>query len=221
MLVSGGVWSALAGVSSATCRATESTKLLAVPVDLWQQWFCSSPELAAWLEAHPQREDLYSALRPLLANCPRQERTFLDEIDRLQASLRTFQLRHSSDLEALREGESEISWLLSSVNHQLPDVEPYALDGLSPSMLLQAFERSDYGLRLIGYPTAVLHELFDPSSSSSASNDNKAASPADSGVVEELPDWQNLMQNNFSRCFKSGTRTSSSGSGWPSQTDFW
>ena len=33
--------------------------------------FASSPELAAWLEAHPQREDLYSALRPLFVDCPR------------------------------------------------------------------------------------------------------------------------------------------------------
>ena len=43
------------------------------------------PELAKWLESHPQREDLYAALRPLLAERPRQDRTFLDEIDQLQA----------------------------------------------------------------------------------------------------------------------------------------
>ena len=79
-----GLWSALSGVSAATCRTTESTKLLAVPVELWQQWFRSSPQLAAWLESHPQREDLYSALRPLLVDRPRQERTFLDLIDQLQ-----------------------------------------------------------------------------------------------------------------------------------------
>merc|ERR1711990_1288591 len=41
-----GLWSALSGVSAATCRTTESTKLLAVPVELLQQWFHSSPDLA-------------------------------------------------------------------------------------------------------------------------------------------------------------------------------
>ena len=30
-----GLWSALSGVSAATCRTTEPTKLLAVPVELW------------------------------------------------------------------------------------------------------------------------------------------------------------------------------------------
>ena len=84
-----GLWSALLGVSAATCRTTESTKLLVVPVELWQSWFSSSLSLAKWLEAHPQREDLYAALRPLLADRPRQDRNFLDEIDQLQAFMRT------------------------------------------------------------------------------------------------------------------------------------
>ena len=53
----------------------------------------SLQNLATWLESHPQREDLYAALRPLLAERPRQDRTFLDEIDQLQAALRTAQLR--------------------------------------------------------------------------------------------------------------------------------
>ena len=72
-----GLWSGLSGVSSATCRTTESTKLLAVPIELWQKWFSSSPELAKWIESHPQREDLYSALRPLLAERARQDRTVI------------------------------------------------------------------------------------------------------------------------------------------------
>ena len=37
-----GLWGALDGVSAATCRTTQSTKLLAVPVQLWQQWFLFS-----------------------------------------------------------------------------------------------------------------------------------------------------------------------------------
>ena len=88
-----GLWSALSGVSAATCRTTEPTKLLAVPVQLWHGWFNSSSELTQWIESHPQREDQYAALRPLLANRPRQDRTFLDEIDQLQSSIRTVQLR--------------------------------------------------------------------------------------------------------------------------------
>jgi len=190
-----GLWSALSGVSAATCRTTEPTKLLAVPVELWQRWFHSSTELSKWIEAHPQREDLYAALRPLLADRPRQERTFLDEIDQLQASLRTLQLRDASELESLRSTESEISWLLPSVSHQLPDVEPYALDGLSQSSLQRAFERSEHGLRLVGYPTAVLQELFDPSvpaaSPSADAGQNEPGSSSANAVVEALPDWQN------------------------------
>ena len=53
-----GLWSALVGTSAATCRTTEATKLLAVPVELWQSWFVQSPDLVEWLEVHPQREDL-------------------------------------------------------------------------------------------------------------------------------------------------------------------
>ena len=102
-----GHWSGLSGVSAATCRTTESTKLLAIPVELWQQWFMNSPELAKWLEAHPQREDLYSALRPLLVERPRQDRTFIDEIVQLQASLRSAQLRDSESIKVLSEANSE------------------------------------------------------------------------------------------------------------------
>ena len=76
-----GPWSGLSGVAAATCRTTETTKVLAVPLNVWQGWWQQSPALAEWVESHPQREDLYSALRPLLVERPRQDRTFLDEID--------------------------------------------------------------------------------------------------------------------------------------------
>ena len=190
-----GLWSALSGVSAATCRTTEPTKLLAVPVELWQRWFSESPELAAWLESHPQREDIYAALRPLLVDRPRQERTFLDEIDQLQASLRTFQLRDTSDLEVFKAADPDISWLLPSVNHCLPDVQANTMLGLSASVLQSALERSDHGLRLVGYPRAMLQELFDPSirqvSSSTSDKPSEPGLAADSIVVEALPEWQN------------------------------
>ena len=190
-----GLWSALSGVSSATCRTTETTKLLAVPVELLQKWFAKSTELAAWLEAHPQREDLYASLRPLLAERPRQERTFLDEIDHLQASLRTLHLKAHSDFEALEAPDSVISWFLPSVSHRLPDIDPYSFEGLSLSTLHRAFEGSDHGLHMVGYPTSVLQKLFDPPefvTSSSLPGDLKQYDTSnDSDVVEALPDWQN------------------------------
>ena len=96
-----GLWSGLSGVAAATCRTTEPTKLLAVPLDIWQAWCCKSSALVEWLESHPQREDLYAAIRPLLAERPRQDRTFLDEIDQLQSSLRTAQIQEIDDIQAI------------------------------------------------------------------------------------------------------------------------
>ena len=185
-----GLWSALSGVSAATCRTTEPTKLLAVPVDLWQSWFLKSPDLAQWLEAHPQREDIYAALRPLLADRPRQDRTFLDEIDQLQGSLRTLQLRNKQDFEIFQSANGDISWFAPSVSHLLPDLEPYGLDGLSGPTVQSAFERSQHGLRLVGYPTAVLQELFEPSFSADSEPSEPDQSEPDA-VLEELPDWEN------------------------------
>ena len=162
-----GLWSALSGVSAATCRTTESTKLLAVPVDLWQQWYKKSPELAKWLESHPQREDLYAALRPLLAERPRQDRTFLDEIDQLQASMRAAQVHSLDALHALSSADPGVSWLIPSAHHLLPDLEPFRSEGLVISSLERALQRSAFGLHLVGYPTAALQELFDRPAASS------------------------------------------------------
>ena len=191
-----GLWSALSGVSAATCRTTESTKVLAVPVELWQKWFKSSSELQKWLESHPQREDLYAALRPLLADRPRQDRTFLDEIGHLQASMRSVQLSSAATLQELSVSDGGVSWLIPSVAHLLPDLEPWGVNGLSASSLQKALQRSEFGLRLVGYPTAVLQELFDRSSSTSSSvsdavSDGSNPQQDDGGLLEELPEWQN------------------------------
>ena len=141
--------------------------MLAVPLSLWQGWFEQSPALAEWLELHPQREDLYSALRPLLAERPRQERTFLDEIDQLQASLRTLQLHDTEVLQGLKSESEGISWLIPSVAQILPDLDPFDANGLSVSTIERVLQRSTFGLRLVGYPTAALQELFDRPTSSS------------------------------------------------------
>lgn len=189
-----GLWSGLSGVAAATCRTTETTKLLAVPITVWQGWWQQSPDLAEWLESHPQREDLYAALRPLLVERPRQDRTFLDEIDQLQAALRTAQLRESDDLQILNTADTGISWLIPSVAHLLPDLESFGVEGLSVSTLERAVQRTAFGLRLVGYPTAVLQELFDrPASPSPLASEaaSDGSLQADDGVLEALPEWQN------------------------------
>ena len=52
-----------------------------------------------------------------------------------------------------------------------------------------------FGLRLVGYPTAVLQELIDrpvPSPSiASEADGNRSISETNNGAVEELPEWQN------------------------------
>ena len=191
-----GLWSALSGVSAATCRTTESTKLLVVPVELWQQWFCSSAELAKWLESHPQREDIYAALRPLMAESPRQDRTFLDWIDQLQTYIRTVQLRDSESLQALDLSDPGVSWLLPSMSHLLPEEISSRVEGLSLRSLEQAMKRSGFGLRLVGYPTSELRKLIEnrvdpPALTSEKSVNSVSLEEGDGGLLEALPEWQN------------------------------
>ena len=189
-----GLWSGLSGVSVATCRTTETTKVLAVPIKVWQDWWEETPALVEWVESHPQREDLYSALRPLLAERPRQDRTFLDEIDHLQVVLRTIQLRESEALKTLNSDHSGIGWLVPSIAQLLPDFEPFGAEGLASSTIEAALHRSPYGLRLVGYPIAALQELFDgPADSSPLAPDspNDGLPQEQDGLIEALPDWQN------------------------------
>ena len=117
-----GLWSGLTGVSAATCRTTETTKVLAVPIDVWHRLVAECPALKDWLESHPQREDS-AAFRPKLAERPRQDRTLLDDIDQLQASLRSAQLY---DTEALQDFQ------LRGKRHQL--VHPICGPPLVPDM---------------------------------------------------------------------------------------
>ena len=189
-----GAWGALSGISPATCRTTEPTKILAVPVELWQKWFDSSPELSAWLESHPQREDLYSALRPVLAELPRQELTFLDVIDKLQPSLRTAQLFGPETLKDFDIADGSTSWFIPSVTQLLPNSESIGCEGVSTGAIQAALKSSALGLRIVGYPTAVLRDLLDnsPTSSSYDAEPGQTASFQQEGeVLEELPEWQN------------------------------
>ena len=184
-----GLWSALTGVAAATCRTTETTKLLAVPVALWQQWWSSSTALQAWIEAHPQREDLYATLRPLLEQRPLQDRSLLDQLDQLQPALQTRQILHASELVPL-EASHGLSWLLPSPQHLLADQAPPGATGLSPVLRRLAFERAESGsgLRFVGFPTASLEELLlgeIPAAEVPAEPDVSAP------ITEVLDDWQN------------------------------
>ncbi|WP_063402817.1 ABC transporter transmembrane domain-containing protein [Prochlorococcus marinus] len=184
-----GLWSGLQGVAAATCRTTGPTKLLAVPLLVWQRWWQEVPSLSVWVESHPQREDVYAALRPLLVERPRQDRTILDELDHLQSSLTTAQLLSSSDLDGFPFDDGT-SWLLPCHGQLLADISLQGQKGLSRESLLQALERSTHGLRLIGCPGAALEELMVSSVLPMPSETN--GSPAtEAEVVEALPEWQN------------------------------
>ena len=181
-----GLWGGLQGVASATCRTTEATKLLAVPVELWQRWWLEQPAVAAWIERHPQREDFYAALRPLLARRPLQDRTLLDLIDQLQPGAQSAQLRTPDDLEALPLA-SGVSWFLPGQAHLLAGRDPAGAQGLSREDLSQALKAS-HGLRLVGFPTPSLEELLlDPTKKEASPAPDQPLEP----VLEEAPDWQN------------------------------
>ena len=188
-----GLWSGLSGVAAATCRTTEVTKVLAVPIEIWQGWCEKTPALLDWLESHPQREDLYAALSPLLAQRPRQDRSFLDEIDQLQSVLRTVQCFDPDSLQELKAQEAAISWFIPSPTCLVPGIETLGVEGLTINCLESAMQRSSLGLRLVGYPTADLQKLFEsPHPSSSSDSTSVGSAPqTDEDVLEELPEWQN------------------------------
>lgn len=182
-----GLWGGLQGVAPVTCRTTETTKLLAVPLELWHHWWEQQPHLAQWLERHPQREDLYAALRPVLAQRPLQDRTLPDLIDQLQPSLQTAHVSHVSDMQPLFAPGSSTSWLLPSSEQALPDCNPPGAPGFSASDLELALQRSALGLHLIGFPRETLQQLL--LSTPTASVQEPAVVQAE--VVEEVPAWQN------------------------------
>ena len=155
-----GLWGALSGVSAATCRTTETTKLLSVPVELFQDWFSNSSKLSKWLESHPQREDFYATLRPLLAELPRQDRSFLDSIDQLQGSMRAVQLYDSLSLHALLTADSGVSWLSPSAAFFLRDLPPVGSEGIAISSLERALERSPSVCVLLVIPQRLYKKLL-------------------------------------------------------------
>jgi subfamily B ATP-binding cassette protein HlyB/CyaB len=185
-----GLWGGLQGVAPVTCRTTETTRLLAVPIPLWQSWCRDQPQVSLWLESHPQREDLYASLRPLISQRALQDRTMADLIDQLQPSLQSAQLFTEADLDQLPIGTGT-SWLLPCHNHYLAETGPPGVDGLSREDLQRAFDRSDTGLRLVGFPKAALQELLiQPRGAISSANGGAVDLSIDDLALEVVPQWQ-------------------------------
>ena len=85
------------------------------------------------------------------------------KLTKLQGCLRIAQF---CEIEALRtlgyRGRRAFSWLIPSVAHLLPDLEPFGVEGLSMSTLERALQRSAFGLRLDWLSHSVhLQDLFD------------------------------------------------------------
>jgi ATP-binding cassette, subfamily B, bacterial HlyB/CyaB len=184
-----GGWSALQGVAAASCRVAAESKLLAVPVELWQQWWTQSPELGAWQGAHPQREDVYAALRPLLVQRERQDQSLAELLDRLQPLLNTRELRSAAQLDQLLATEAELSWFLPAAERLLPDLNPPTAAGFRPEELQQALRRSPLGLRLLALPRQELQQLMAGEQQQPLQATDAPLEPP--GPVLELPAWQN------------------------------
>jgi len=189
-----GLWGGLTGLSPVTCRTTESTKVLAVPVELWQNWWQQQPQVATWIEAHPQREDIYAAVRPLLTQRPLQDLTLPDLIDQLQPSIQTIQWLDPAIVPD-QLNLATWSWLLPSSDQLLPDRDPPGPNGFASSDLLQALERTDHGLRLIGFPKAQLSELLFqqtvPADSFDRTTGGRETTLVDGQLLAEKPEWAN------------------------------
>ena len=179
-----GAWGALNGQAPASCRTATDCKLLAVPVELWQQWWQSAPALAAWTGPHPQREDTYSALRPLLIQRERQELNLGELLDRLQPSICPLEVRTPGELEHQLEASPDSSWFLAAADRFLPDQTPPGVAGYGPEQLQQALRRSGCGLRLIVLASAELEELM-------LSSPPLPVEVLDPLLLEERPAWEN------------------------------
>jgi len=204
-----GIGAALDGLASATARAAETTRLLAVPSDLWWHWVDQHQALARWCAEHPPLEDQYAALRPLLQARERGEISWLQVVQQLQPTLRSALVQTAEELPALFNAEAaSIAWLLPQHAQLLPD-SPASSRGCSLQQLQLALPQAPRGLRLIGYPRAAMAELFlqaDPgpnggapalaAAQQSTADPHAAAAATASGadqqpLAAEMADWQN------------------------------
>jgi len=187
-----GMGGALDGTAVATCRASEATKVLAIPADLWCRWWQQSPALQRWCAEHPQPEDLLAALRPFLLQRERDELSWMDILQRLQPHQQLLQLTAAQPPAQWPPSEQPISWLLPNHSSLWPAGPSPQLQGCSLTQLEAPLQRSRHGLRLIGFPTALLEQLFlrGPSEASEPPSPS-ALEPAAPTALLEQADWQN------------------------------
>ena len=66
------------------------------------------------------------------------------------------------------------------------------MEGLTINSLERILQRSNYGLRLVGYPTSALQELLErPGSTSPLAAEVDVDGESPEGLIEVLPEWQN------------------------------
>jgi len=183
-----GAWSALNGQAAATVRTATDCKLLAVPIEIWQQWWQQADPIGNWCSAHPQREDTYTTLRPLLLQRERQELSLADLLDRLQPSLCPVEVRSSAELDQQLEALPNSSWFLAGADRFLPDQNPPGCPGYRPEQLQQAMRRSSWGLRLIAIASSEIEELMLVDSVQSSTVPVDVLAPQ---LLEERPAWEN------------------------------
>ncbi len=179
-----GAWSGLNGLSAATCRTTSDTKLLSVPVELWQLFYSSDTRLSDWIKLHPQREDLYAALRSTLIRRELQDLSISELLDRLQSLVISVDVSQVDDLDRLFANHPQTSWFPQFPDFIFPELGPPDSRGISLDNLKVALATSQNGLRLIGLPLAPLQQLIEPPPAPDV-----AATPTASQL--EVPEWQN------------------------------
>ena len=78
-----------------------------------------------------------------------------------------FNLENQVSFQALTANDLDVSWLIPQYLTWCLILNPFGVEGLITSSLDRALHRSEFGLRLVGYPTGVLQELFDRPASTS------------------------------------------------------
>ena len=191
----------LVGLAAASCRTASDCKLLAVPVELWQQWLDHTKELGDWIAANPSREDRYAALRPCLIQRELQDLSLAELLDRLQPSQQTLLCRSAAELDQRIQATPGSSWFLASAERFFPDLNPPGPEGWSAEQLQQALRRSPGGLLLVGLSTAELQQLMLPAlpplspgqaAEPGPPDGSPDGSPAEAvSVLDERPAWEN------------------------------
>lgn len=181
---------ALDGAAVATCRAQDSAKVLAIPADLWCLWCEQIPALAQWCAEYPEREDHLAALRPFLLARERHECNWNELLDLAIPQVQTCWLTETSDLGALETPSAPVSWYLPNHANLFPAGPNASLEGCGPDLLEQALQRCSLGLRLIGWPTSLLEQLFLYRSTKTADPELEQEEPSTKALIAPS-EWQN------------------------------